>query len=75
MQLRIRIVKKFLGLALLLMSFQGLAQEVTGSWKGTLNVQGTEIPLVFNIEEADGLYTATMDSPSQGATGIPMDEA
>ena len=75
MQSRIRIVKKLLGLALLLMSFQGFAQEVTGSWKGTLNVQGAEIPLVFNVEEADGQYTATMDSPSQGATGIPMDEA
>ena len=75
MQLRIHFVKKLLGLALLLISFQGFAQEVTGSWKGTLNVQGMEMPLVFNIEEADGEYTATMDSPSQGATGIPMDEA
>ena len=75
MQSRIRIVKNLLGLALLLLSFQGFAQEVTGSWKGTLNVQGTEIPLVFNIDQADGQYSATMDSPSQGATGIPMDEA
>ncbi|MBT8320271.1 MAG: S9 family peptidase, partial [Eudoraea sp.] len=74
MELRIQFAKKFLGLAILLLSFQGFAQDVTGSWKGSLNVQGAEVPLVFNIEGTEGQYTATMDSPSQGATGIPMDE-
>jgi dipeptidyl aminopeptidase/acylaminoacyl peptidase len=49
------------------------AQEITGTWKGVLNVQGTELPLVFNVEEKDGELSATMDSPSQGATGLPMD--
>ncbi|MCX2720711.1 S9 family peptidase [Lentiprolixibacter aurantiacus] len=75
MQLRFQFFKQFLGIAFFFLSFQGFAQDATGNWKGTLNVQGTEIPLVFNIEEADGQYSATMDSPSQGATGIPMDEA
>ena len=33
-----------------------------------------EIPLVFNIKSSEeGIYTTTMDSPSQGATDIPMD--
>ncbi len=50
------------------------AQDASGSWKGALNVQGNEIPLVFNITESEGNYSATMDSPSQGATDIPMDE-
>lgn len=50
------------------------AQDVVGSWKGTLSVQGTEMPLVFNITEEAGILSATMDSPSQGATDIPMDE-
>ena len=50
------------------------AQSVTGSWKGAVSVQGAEIPLVFNISEENGKYSATMDSPSQGATDIPMDE-
>ncbi|QLG47276.1 S9 family peptidase [Costertonia aggregata] len=53
---------------------QGFAQEIVGSWKGTLTVQGTEMPLVFNISKTDDGYTSTMDSPSQGATDIPMDE-
>lgn len=74
MQLQTRIIKRFLGLALLLLSVQAFAQEVTGSWKGNLNVQGTELPLIFNITNADGQFSATMDSPSQGATDIPMDE-
>ncbi|MDZ7612904.1 MAG: hypothetical protein U5K51_03700 [Flavobacteriaceae bacterium] len=50
------------------------AQDIKGTWKGNLTVQGTELPLVFNISEADGKLQSTMDSPSQGATGIPMDK-
>jgi hypothetical protein len=50
------------------------SQEATGSWKGSLTVQDNEIPLVFNITETDGVYSSTMDSPSQGATDLPMDE-
>nr|WP_233268633.1 S9 family peptidase [Cellulophaga sp. L1A9] len=50
------------------------AQDATGSWKGTLSIQGTEMPLIFNISEEEGILTSTMDSPSQGATDIPMDE-
>ncbi len=61
-------------IVLLCMSFaQSYGQEVTGTWKGKLSVQGTEVPLVFNIEEKEGVLAATMDSPSQGATGLPMD--
>ncbi|MBT8322425.1 MAG: S9 family peptidase, partial [Eudoraea sp.] len=74
MQLNIAKMKGLLGLVLCFMAVQVMAQEVTGSWKGTLTVQGMELPLVFNIEETDGTYASTMDSPSQGATDIPMDE-
>lgn len=50
------------------------SQTIKGSWKGTLNIQGTEIPLVFNITDEAGVLSSTMDSPSQGASDIPMDE-
>ena len=60
-------------IALLVMGLQTYAQEVTGTWKGNLSVQGTEMPLVFNITDTDGALSSTMDSPSQGATDIPMD--
>ncbi|MDO5980627.1 S9 family peptidase [Flavivirga spongiicola] len=50
------------------------AQDIVGSWKGKLSVQGTEVPLLFDIKSEEDGYASTMDSPSQGATGIPMDE-
>ena len=49
------------------------AQDIIGAWEGKLSVQGTEIPLVFNVTKDGDTYASTMDSPSQGATGIPMD--
>lgn len=45
------------------------AQE--GTWKGELDIQGTKLPLVFHFS-AD---RCTMDSPSQGAKGIPAEKA
>ncbi|WP_255452863.1 S9 family peptidase [Aquimarina sp. RZ0] len=56
------------------MSFvQVFGQEVKGTWKGNISVQGTEVPLLFHIEEKDGVLSTKMDSPSQGATGMQMD--
>ncbi len=51
-----------------------MAQNITGDWSGKLNVQGQEIPLVFHFSAEDNNLTGTMDSPSQGATGIPLDK-
>ena len=49
-------------------------QAQTGTWEGKLEVQGTEVPLKFNITEDNGTYAATMDSPMQNAFGIPLDK-
>ena len=46
--------------------------EVTGSWTGVLAVAGQRIATVLNVSESDGALTATMDSPDQGAFGIPV---
>lgn len=46
------------------------AQDITGQWHGTLDMQGNSLRVVFRIEDTDGQLTATMDSPDQGATGI-----
>lgn len=59
---------------LLLSVFSAKSQDITGSWKGTLKVQGMEMPLIFHISQEDNVLKSTMDSPTQGATGIPMDE-
>ncbi|RED49358.1 S9 family peptidase [Seonamhaeicola aphaedonensis] len=58
----------------IILTTQIQAQDITGSWKGNLSVQGTELPLVFDIKSSDEGFTSTMDSPAQGAMGIPMDE-
>ena len=58
----------------LLIGITSYAQDISGSWKGALSVQGTEMPLIFNVSNEDGVLKSTMDSPSQGATDIPMDE-
>ena len=47
-------------------------QDITGQWNGSLTVQGTQLRLVFNISKSDKGYTSTMDSPDQGAKGIPV---
>jgi len=43
-----------------------------GDWQGALKVQGMELHLNFHISNVDGSLKATMDSPDQGANGIPV---
>ncbi len=74
MNLNFKIFRLAMSLAFFLLGATVFAQDAAGSWKGNLAVQGTEMPLIFNVIETDGNYSSTMDSPSQGATDIPMDE-
>ncbi|PKG43646.1 alpha/beta hydrolase family protein [Psychroflexus sp. MES1-P1E] len=46
-------------------------QDITGQWNGALKVQGTQLRLVFNVTKTDNVVSSTMDSPDQGAKGIP----
>ena len=48
-----------------------LHAQIVGDWAGTLNAGGAEYALVLHITEADSGLAATMDSPDQGAFGIP----
>ncbi len=59
---------------LLLFLSPSFAQSVEGDWYGILEVQGTKLNLVFHIQNEAGTLVSTMDSPDQGAKGIPMDE-
>lgn len=56
---------------LLLTSISLSAQDITGQWNGVLKVQGTQLRLVFNVTKTDNGISSTMDSPDQGAKGIP----
>lgn len=64
----------FIVLALALFTTPLLTAQtgITGTWNGVLDFQGMQqLRIVFHIQENNGVYTATMDSPDQGATGIP----
>jgi hypothetical protein len=48
--------------------------DVTGNWKGTLDVGSVKLRVVFKISKtAGGGWTAKMDSPDQGARDMPVE--
>ncbi len=54
-------------------SFAAWAQtDLSGDWEGVLDANGTKIPLVIHLHQADGKQSGSMDSPAQGAMGMPM---
>jgi len=55
-----------------LISLSIYAQDISGKWNGILKVQGIQLRLVFNISQTEKGYCSTMDSPDQGAKGIPV---
>lgn len=66
-------MKTKLFLIALLAIFQSVfAQDITGSWSGELEVQGTKLPLIFNIHKDGNGYKSDFDSPMQGAKAIPI---
>ena len=67
-------MKRTIGLFLMLAAVPLWAQQpsLAGDWLGVLKVSGIELRLVFHLVQNDSGYTATMDSPDQGAKGIPV---
>ena len=47
--------------------------QIAGPWHGELSVGGQGLPVVFNFEQDGDSITATLDSPMQGAKGIPAE--
>jgi len=65
-------MKKLLLTALLCLTAAVNAQDATGDWFGLLSIPGTKLHINLHIKKADKGYTATMDSPDQGANGLPV---
>lgn len=63
-------IKRLLISAFAAFALQASAQNISGTWNGELNAGIQKIPLVLNLT-ADG--KCTLDSPQQGAKGIPAD--
>ena len=77
-------IKRSLGLlALLLVVLSGCQGKpsIDGNWEGTLKIANPQAPgvevelkvVVHLTKQSEGTYTATMDSPNQGAKDIPID--
>jgi hypothetical protein len=69
-------MKKFLLISLMLLcvGFGAKAYWFSGKWEGKLQVGAAQLRVVFDIHEfQDGTLSATLDSPDQGATGIPCE--
>ncbi len=49
----------------------GTAQNITGDWYGKLDVNMSKLTMVFHISHSGDGYVTVMDSPDQGAKGLP----
>lgn len=48
------------------------SQDLIGTWRGMLNAGGQKLEIIFHFDKgSDGVSTAKMDVPAQGAKGIP----
>jgi len=65
-------MKKLLLLVLLLFTAITNAQDITGDWYGQLTFPGGKLRIGLHITKTANGYTGTMDSPDQGANGIPL---
>jgi pimeloyl-ACP methyl ester carboxylesterase len=49
------------------------AQTLAGEWQGNIDVNGTELPIVFHFsKDASGNISGKWDSPKQNAMGLPF---
>ncbi len=47
-------------------------EEITGKWNGILNIQGTQLRLVLDVEKADTGFKSKLYSLDQGGQAIPV---
>lgn len=66
-------IKAWLAAAMCAVGAVVAQSQIAGPWHGELSVGGQGLPIVFNFEEAGEGISATVDSPMQGAKGIPAE--
>lgn len=67
------LVKWIIVLFALLLSHLISAQQIEGTWNGTLAVSGVELPIIFKVTKNGETYNATLKSPKQSNQKIPCD--
>jgi pimeloyl-ACP methyl ester carboxylesterase len=48
-------------------------RKIEGDWEGTLDAGAMKLRLIVHIVRKDGALSATLDTPDQGHTGLPID--
>lgn len=56
---------------MLLITLPCSAQVIEGTWCGALNMGVQKLNIVFHFDNSGGIASCKMDSPDQGAKGIP----
>lgn len=49
-----------------------LSAQLAGTWNGLLQTPGGKLTILLHVQDTAGSYVAKMDSPDQGAAGIPV---
>ena len=67
-------MRRFLLSLFLLLPFVVSAQSLRGDWSGKLSLPMGKLRMVIHLSEEAGRWSATLDSPDQGAYGLHADE-
>jgi pimeloyl-ACP methyl ester carboxylesterase len=63
----------FIILAAIFSAQSPFAQKIVGNWKGHIDVNGIELPIVFHFNKnSEGQIEGKWDSPKQNANGLPF---
>lgn len=65
-------MKKLIVILFISHCFASHAQNLAGSWQGSINAGGNNIRFVFNISKSGNGYSASLDIPQQKALGIQV---
>ncbi len=67
-------MRNLLFILLLVLSYSfAYSQKIVGDWKGNIEMNGNEIPILFHFNKNDsGNITGTWDSPMQNAKDLPF---
>lgn len=64
---------KLLTLAFLLF-IQSVFAQITGIWRGDLDIQGRKLPIIINVKSENNSYKSLAYSPKQSTKAIEVDE-
>ncbi|PZU03558.1 MAG: hypothetical protein DI622_20420, partial [Chryseobacterium sp.] len=61
----LKAMKTKISFIVFLLSIQQIfSQQIAGSWKGDLDIEGNKLPFIVHIEKDKNSYKALLDSPA-----------